>query len=255
MRDLATMGKGKFWVSVLLVSALTACGSSGGDGGGGGDGGVFDFEGWATLRSVPGQTITYNAGFTDGTRPFVVPLAFVGDGVTLEDFTIADTNVAAATLTIPIDNALIPSGITVNAVLVASQAPGNTTITGVVNGTSYTANINVIGYNEADVQLGEERYENPANANADLRRACTSCHGQGDLLNHSTAFLADLTDAEIVQTAVEGTAIQRRNITTGELESYLPNNGVHTWDVTEAERAGIAAYLRSQPPTAQLPGQ
>ena len=248
------MGQGKFGLALVLVVSLSACGSSGGGDGGGGDG-VFDIEGWATLRSIPGQTITYNAGYTDGSRVFTVPLAFVGEGVSLGSFTVADTNVASTTLTIPIESALIPSNITVNAVLVRSEGPGMTTIQGVVNGTTYTANINVIGYNEADVMIGETRYENPDNANADLRRACTSCHGQPDLLNHSTAFLADLTDDDIRRTAVEGAAIQRRNIMTGELETYLPNNGVHIWDVTPAERMGIAAYLRSQPPTAQLPMQ
>ena len=224
--------------------SLVACGSSDESIG------IYDVEGWATLRTQGGGTISYMSGF-DGTNDYQVPFAFVG-ALTEEDvFSVGDETVASVVTTLPVNSSQIPPGITVTAVLIKSNGVGSTTIEGTVRGTTYTANLTVNGYTPEDVILGTERYNNPANANADLRRSCASCHDA--LQAHSTAFLADLTDAEILRTAVEGVGISIRDPETGEVREYMPNGGVHMWDVTSEERVGIAAYLRSRSPLYQLP--
>ena len=65
--------------------------------------------------------------------------------------------------------------------------------------------------------------------------------------------LADLTDAECIRTAVEGIGVSVRNPNTGEVTTYMPNNGMHRWNVTENEKRGLLTWLRVQPPTFDLP--
>ena len=235
--------------SLVLVVWLSACGSSGS--------GLFDEEGWASLRSPDRGQITYNAGYGGGTTNFVAPLTFVGDGVTDANvqslFTTADPSVGVVDGVLSLSGLPISTALPVNAILIRSTGTGATTVTGNVNGQFYTANLNVIGFTPQDVALGNQRYNAPANPDGNLRQACSACHGQPDLMNHSTTFLADLTDSEIIRTAIQGIAVERRNVSNGEIQTYEPLGGQHVWGVTAEEAAGLVAYLRSRPPTVQLP--
>jgi len=236
-------------LSVLLLACDTGGVGDGGPGNNNGTpgGAVFGLSGWATIRSLVGD-ITYHSGY-DGQNSYQVPLAFVGQGEPV--FTVSDPNVATVITTLPINDPRIPEGVSVRAVLVATTGAGTTTITGTLDGQPFPATLVVNQYQPADVTLGTNRYLNSPTPPNPARVACDSCHAT--LAKHSTAFMADLTDDEILRTEVEGVGVMLRNPTTGEIQSYMPNDGNHTWDVTAQERVGIAAYLRSRNPLYQLP--
>lgn len=228
---------------LLIGFSLAACAS---------EVSIFDAEGWTSIRSQSGGQLTFTSGF-DGANDYQVPLAFVGPITETDDFQVVDAGVASFVTSVPVESSQVPLGVTVTAVFFRAEGVGATAVEGTLNGVTFSAELIVNSYTPEDVELGTERYNNPANPNSDSRRSCASCHDE--LQAHSTAFLADLSDEEILRTAVDGIGISIRDPETGEVREYMPNKGVHRWDVTAEERVGIAAYLRSRPPLYQLPTQ
>ncbi len=158
------------------------------------------------------------------------------------------------------------------AALITALAPGQATIT--VTSGSVTENIavTVADYTPEQFDLGDERYNMPANANASDRMACSECHdGQGGA-PHSPLALGGTSDADLLA-AIEtskypdvcenddGVCNCTPNGTdcgscaeadcrfsegyTLTLEAFGGAAGEHTYNLTEAEKTAIMAYMRA----------
>jgi hypothetical protein len=202
-----------------------------------------------SLHSTPGAgTITYYSGF-DGQNVYEVPMAFVGDGQT-PTFAAQNTSIANMVTTLRIDhstNAQVPAGVVMTGVLFQTYSAGQTTINATYKGMTYSAQLLVTQYTTAEVALGDQRYNNPANANTTNRVSCVSCHGSIQDV-HATASLDDLSDDKLVGIAVDGDSVTQVDPTTGQIQTVMPNNGDHKWDVTGPERAGVPPFFRSRSP-------
>ncbi|HET9237919.1 MAG TPA: hypothetical protein VFO10_11740 [Oligoflexus sp.] len=122
------------------------------------------------------------------------------------------------------------------------KAAGNTTITAMVDGATFSAPVVITAYTAAQITAGKTRYDNTATGAAG---GCAGCHGTATTTNdaflkHSSDYLAYGTDAEIiglVKNAVypDGTPMANPN---------------HKFTfAAPADEANIIGYLRSFPPS------
>jgi hypothetical protein len=132
--------------------------------------------------------------------------------------------------------------------------------------------VEVAGYTPEQYDLGEQRYNNPANANTTDRVACGECHlGQGGA-PHSPLSLAGNSDAELISAVLTSEYPGRcedegNNLCDCEpsgtdcsacpgdctynegdvlsLEVFGGGPGDHVFDLTDEERAGVMAFMRA----------
>lgn len=123
-----------------------------------------------------------------------------------------------------------------------TKAAGNTTISAMVDGATFTVPVVITAYTAAQLTAGKTRYDSTATGAAG---GCIGCHGtpttsQDAFLKHSSDYLAYAMDAEItnlVKNAVypDGTPMSNPN---------------HKFTfATPADEANIVGYLRSFPPS------
>ncbi len=123
--------------------------------------------------------------------------------------------------------------------MLTAKKVGKTKIT-VSNGeTESEADLEVVAYTAAQIAVGETRYkkgEGTAN-----RRPCAGCHESQTGTPHDPYWVSGLSDEEILH-----------SVTVGSYEwdgkTHEINGGNHKWNLTDAEKTGILAYLRSRNP-------
>ena len=246
--------RASFVVGIFASAALAAgCGSQGaGDEGSTesaaktNQGEAFSLEGFESFHPQ-GEAKTYYSGF-DGTNDYVAPVAFFADTpptVSFGDPSVAELQGKPLTITKKMVKDL-PDALDgrLQLLLVKTKKAGKTSITATSGKITQKATLNVEQYKESDVALGQKRYEEGA-------PACTSCHAS--MAVHNPTMLVDLSDDTILGIAVEGKSIEQVSTETGAVETLQPNHGSHKWKVTEEERVGLMAFLRSRSITFQLP--
>lgn len=159
--------------------------------------------------------------------------------------------------------------------VITAQSPGQTLITINSGSVSETVTVNVASYTPAQYDLGDERYNNPANGNDTDRQACASCHtGQGGA-PHSPLSLGGLSD-EFLLAAIQNSkypdtcendagtcdctpsgtdcsACTEQDCLFNEgytltLAAFGGGPGEHTYNLTADEQPAIMAYMRAIKP-------
>ncbi|MBX3232386.1 MAG: cytochrome c [Labilithrix sp.] len=249
MRDFDKAIKASFVVGIC--AAALAAGCSAGDAGGQTDDGVtketsISLEGFESFHPQ-GDAKTYYTGY-DGTNDYVAPVAFFADTppkVSFGDPSVAELQGKPLTITkAMVEN--LPDALDgkLQLILVKSKKAGETTITATSGKVTQKATLKVTQYSDADVALGQQRYEEGS-------PSCGSCHAK--MAVHNPTVLVDLSDETILGIAVDGKSIEKISTETGAIETLKPNSGAHKWKVTKEERTGLMAYLRSRSLMFQLP--
>jgi hypothetical protein len=122
--------------------------------------------------------------------------------------------------------------------MITTKKAGKTTVSVSGNGKTATSEVLVRAFTSAEYTLGQTRYKTGGTGD---RQPCAGCHEKADGWDHSPTWVSIVPDEEILG------AIQ-----TGEYrfedEVWTLNKGNHKWNLTEEEKPGILAYLRSLPP-------
>jgi mono/diheme cytochrome c family protein len=207
-----------------LSLGLGACASSGGDDKGGTAGGVGDGK----FQIFPPKVF---AGY--------------GGGATFKAPIIAVNNAGAVTWTLGDDSlaTLAPESDGTKVMITAKKA-GTTTITASSGGKTTTAPIEIYSYTAEVLAAGMKRYMAGPDA---MNPACLVCHAKGIGPDHTPTELDADEDEEIQQTIVTGKDPEGRPI--GVDYPMIIKDYKHTWTVTEQEKVGLVAYMRSLPPS------
>jgi hypothetical protein len=133
--------------------------------------------------------------------------------------------------------------------LVTMTSAGETTVTAAAaDGTTVTARLVIVPYSDGDLAVGKARYETPSMDPA--RQPCASCHAAAAGVDHSPLKMAGFDDPTIlgvIQNATypASTAGQRTT------SDYSPRGPLmftgHKWNLSDPEKTGILAHLRSLP--------
>jgi hypothetical protein len=138
--------------------------------------------------------------------------------------------------------------------LVTTLKAGNANVTMTANGQRLTAQLQVKAYSNDDVTIGTKRYENPDPPNDATRPSCASCHQKPGGVDHSPLKMAGFDDPTILGVIQDGTypANATGQSTTSDFAptgplTNLPAGVTHHWNLTDPEKTGILAHLRSLP--------
>ncbi len=227
---------------ILLLGVLAAaCGGDDGSGTpGDGDGGAatdgggdIDYPDAAVVHVI--MPMVAHSGF-DGTNTYQVPVY-----TTIEDATFAIVDgavgdIAPATPSPELEDAL--GSFAKSWAMITTTGPGTTMLSASAGDDQAEASLIVAAYDAADVAVGSQRYNDPANPNDVDRIACMTCHGGPEGVDHTPLALSYYEDAGILEIATEGTYPEGGEV----------NGGNHTWNFTAAEADGIVPYLRSLEP-------
>lgn len=172
----------------------------------------------------------------DGTHVFQVPAGTNLEGdVTWEvvDDPLADVAPTTAPASL--------QGVASTWVMVTTAGSGTTRLIAREGDSHGEAMLIIASYAAADVNLGEQRYQTPANPGPG-REACASCHvmagGAATDVDHSPVSMTLYTDDEILSA-----------ITTSMYpDGLIIDSGNHVHNLTTDERRGIVPYMRSLPP-------
>jgi len=132
--------------------------------------------------------------------------------------------------------------------LVTMTSIGETTVTAEAGGTTVTARLVVVPYTDADLAVGKARYETASMDPA--RQPCASCHAVAGGVDHSPLKMAGFDDPTILGVIQDATYPAS---TTGQrtTSDYSPRGPLaftgHKWNLTDPEKTGILAHLRSLP--------
>jgi hypothetical protein len=126
---------------------------------------------------------------------------------------------------------------------------GTTNVIMTAGGTSITSELQVKEYTDEQVAIGKTRYEVGTPGDA-ARPACASCHQKPGGVDHSPLKMAGFDDPTIL--GVIQNATYPANATGGSTTSpYAPTGPLsftgHKWNLTDPEKDGILAHLRSLP--------
>lgn len=113
---------------------------------------------------------------------------------------------------------------------------GQTKLTATSGGKSVSVDLIVNAYAQADIDAGQARYMTDYDA---TNKACNSCHAQGVGIDHTPTELDADNDDDIIVTFTTGVDPEGRPV----------NNGQHKWAMTEPQKKGLIAYMRSLEPT------
>ena len=111
--------------------------------------------------------------------------------------------------------------------------------------TTKDAMLEVIAYPAAQWEAGKNRY---AMGPDDKNPACKECHAPGKGPDHTPTELDADTDDEIRNTFVTGKDPEGRPVDYEKEYTMLLKGYDHMWKVTEDEKIGLVAYLRSLKP-------
>lgn len=133
--------------------------------------------------------------------------------------------------------------------LVTTTKAGETNVTVTGGGITLTSRLVVKDYSDATLAAGKARYD-AGTANDPARVSCASCHAKPDGVDHSPLKLAGFDDATIlgvIQDATYPPSPSGRAVAS----DYAPKGPLsftgHKWNLTEPEKDGILAHLRSLP--------
>jgi hypothetical protein len=179
------------------------------------------------------------AGF-DGTNVYRAPIIAVSNkGAvtwTIEDPTIAslDTN--------SVDPKAEPGGVNL---MITALKPGTTVIHATDGAVTKDATLEVIAYPIAQWEAGKNRY---AMGPDEMNPPCKECHAPGKGPDHTPTELDADNDEEIRNTFVTGKDPEGRPVDYEMEYTMLLKGYNHMWKVTEDEKIGLVAYLRSLTP-------
>lgn len=126
--------------------------------------------------------------------------------------------------------------------------PGSTLVVMNAGGQTLTSELDVKAYTDEDITLGKARYETGGTTSD--RPACASCHQKPGGVDHSPLKMAGFDDPTIL--GVIQNATYPEKTTGGSTTSpYAPKGPLsftgHKWNLTDPEKNGILAHLRSLP--------
>jgi hypothetical protein len=130
--------------------------------------------------------------------------------------------------------------------LVTTTKAGETNVTATSGGTTLTAHLSVRDYTTEQLAVGKARYETPSDDPA--RKPCASCHAKEGGVDHSPLKMAGFDDATILGVIQQATYPPTP---TGQSTTslYAPKGPLkftdHKWNLTDPEKDGILAHLRS----------
>lgn len=125
---------------------------------------------------------------------------------------------------------------------------GETTVNVRSGDTTLSSKLVVRAYSDADLDAGKARYETgPPDGD---RRPCASCHAKPDGVDHSPLKMAGFDDDVIlgvIQNATYPASPSGRSVAS----DYAPQGPLefkdHKWNLTDQEKVGVLAHLRSLP--------
>lgn len=129
------------------------------------------------------------------------------------------------------------------AAMVTTKKAGTTKIFATKGTMKAEATVHVKAYTSASLAIGRTRYEK---GETGARRPCGSCHGgeEGNVAHSLNPSFITRDDRAIL------TAIQTGTYASDGTSDLL-NEGNHKWNLTDAEKSGIVAYLRGIAPYVQ----
>jgi hypothetical protein len=157
--------------------------------------------------------------------------------------------------------------------LVTARAPGQSYVTVTSGNVVAYVNVQVANYSTAQYDLGDQRYNNPANANASDRVACISCHASEGAAPHTPLALAGKSDEVLLSSILQSKypdicenddgacdcapvndscACTEADCRVNEgytlsLEGFGGGVGDHVFNLTPEEEDSIMAYIRAIP--------
>jgi hypothetical protein len=133
-----------------------------------------------------------------------------------------------------------------NFALVTTTKPGTSAVRMTSGSTVLTAQLVVKAYTDEQLVLGKARYET---ASTDpLRPPCASCHAKPGGVDHSPLKMAGFDDATIlgvIQNATYPASPTGQSTTSAFVPAGPLTFKGHTWNLTDPEKDGILAHLRS----------
>jgi hypothetical protein len=179
------------------------------------------------------------SGF-DGTNAYRAPIiAIANKGEvkwTIEDPSIASLDVAS------VDPKAEAGGVNL---MITSLKPGTTVIHATDGAVTKSATLEVIAYPIAQWTAGKNRY---AMGPDEQNPPCKECHAPGKGPDHTPTELDADNDEEIRNTFVTGKDPEGRPVDYEMEYTMLLKGYNHMWKVTEDEKVGLVAYLRSLTP-------
>jgi len=229
------------WLGAALCVA--GCGSSTNDGSSGAGSAGSSSEDTAVHGELPAEFTIFPekiwTGF-DGTNTYRAPVIAVSNKGevkwTIDDPSIATLDTSSA------DPKAAPGG--VNLMITATKA-GTTMIHATDGKTTKDAVLQVIAYPAAQWEAGKNRY---AMGPDEKNPACKECHAPGKGPDHTPTELDADTDDEIRNTFLTGKDPEGRPVDYEMEYTMLLKGYDHMWKVTEDEKIGLVAYLRSLKP-------
>lgn len=235
------------WLAAVSFAALGAyIGCGGGGGGGDGDDGSPDPGG--SSGETGDLEIVFPKMYSgyDGVHEYRIPVKAVG--VRNASFTASDNN-------------LVSIEKTGDGAMLTTKGAGTVTITATAGGLKGSATLTITKYTPEEWSAGENRYTNgepfkipeidpcnPMIPTISKKLSCTNCHGvTGSLgdVEHTPTQTGGYSDDDLIQiftNATKPAGVGQRIIPARAWQFF------HKWEVTDTERKGIIAYLRSLEP-------
>ncbi|HET9953728.1 MAG TPA: Ig-like domain-containing protein [Polyangiaceae bacterium] len=173
------------------------------------------------------------SGF-DGMHTYKAPAIAVNKSGAVT-WTIADASIASLA---PADDG--------EHVTITSLKAGETTITATSGAQKSTVPLKVYSYTTQQWDAGHTRYTTAADAN---NPECIACHSKNAGPDHTPTEVDADPDTEIQNTFLTGVDPEGRPIKDNSEFAYLLQGKNHTWKVTDAEKSGLVAYMRSLEPS------
>ncbi|MBX3224095.1 MAG: hypothetical protein KF795_26505 [Labilithrix sp.] len=132
--------------------------------------------------------------------------------------------------------------------LVTATKAGETTVTMTSGGKTLTARLVVKAYTDDQLAAGKARYD--TESTDPVRKSCASCHAKEGGVDHSPLKMAGFDDATVLNVIQEAT-YPASGTTRSATSAFAPTGPMeftgHKWNLTEPEKDGILAHLRSLP--------
>ncbi|MBX3226205.1 MAG: hypothetical protein KIT84_28470 [Labilithrix sp.] len=135
--------------------------------------------------------------------------------------------------------------------LVTTTKAGETTVHVRSGDTVLDAQLVVKGYTDEQVVLGKARYDTDATNGAEpARKPCADCHTKPEGVDHSPLKMAGFDDPTILG-VIQDATYPDGGAGSSTTSAFRPSGPLtlttHKWGLTEPEKDGILAYLRSLP--------
>ena len=173
-----------------------------------------------------------HGGF-DGTNAFEAPVVALGSSGPVQ-WKIDDPELARLT----------PSGDGDELMLFSLKA-GQSKLTATNGGKTVSVPVQITMYTPQQYKDGQARYMMGPDAD---NPGCMECHGRGKGPDHTPTEVVEFPDDAIQNTFLTGIDLEGRPLAEETEYASLLKGKDHKWKVTEAEKAGLVAYLRALPP-------